>query len=151
MALTHPRTGTGVALALTLALLGAAPRLAWARDPCALLTADEVSDASGKHVGAGQPIGKTGCQWIATGQGVMITISLLDAAGFASGKRLPGVARTPAAGFGDEAVFTRVGPLVTFAVRKGDGAFVVRVYGIHDLPRQEDVERTLARDALARW
>jgi hypothetical protein len=128
-----------------------------ARDPCALLTQPQVSSAVGAMVGAGQPIGTTGCQWStqdethAKSGKMVVTLSLLDERAFPKSAPSPGFALAPVSGIGDDAVFTTVGPYSSLAVKKGKSVFVVRVYGVPDQPKQQAIEKSLAKDVLAKW
>lgn len=144
-----------VGLAGGMAALIAPPVHAATHDPCALVTQAEVSSAVGGNVGAAQPIGTKGCQWstddVDARRGkTTVTLTVAEARAFPT-TPLPGVAMTPVGGIGDEAVFTSVGPLTTLAVRKGSATLVVRVYGVHEEPRQRAIEKTLVTDVLARW
>ncbi len=117
-------------------------------DACKLLTPAQVGAALGADAGAAQAIGSTGCQWSA--QPLRVTLVRYDASGWQKmNQPLPGVTRTQLAGVGDDAVYTTLGSLTTLSVKKGEGVFVIRVYGVHPQARQMAVEKSLARDALA--
>jgi len=125
-----------------------------AHDACALVTQAQVASAAGAAVGAGQPIGTTGCSWSAdprAGAGrIMITLSIWGEKWF-SRKSTPGVQRKDVAGIGDDAYSAALGDLTSLFVKKGTSTLQVRVYGIHDAARQDAIERSIAKDALARW
>jgi hypothetical protein len=36
-------------------------------------------------------------------------------------------------------------------VKKGKSVFVVRVYGVPDQPKQQTIEKSLAKDVLSKW
>jgi hypothetical protein len=150
------------ALVLVLALGGGSAALAAteaggqpAHDPCALVTPAQVSSALGANADPGQPIGKTGCQWSSdpkakTGH-VMVTLSIWPENKYFSNKSTPGIPTRPATGIGDEAYFATLGDLTSLHVKKGKSTLDVRVYGLHDPARQEEIERSVAKEALARW
>ena len=126
-----------------------------ARDPCALVTQAQVTSALGAKVDPGQPIGKTGCQWSTdqkakTGH-VMVTLSIWDENKWFSHKSTPGIPMKPASGIGDDAYFATLGDLTSLHVKKGKSTLDLRVYGLHDTTKQEEIERSVAKDALARW
>lgn len=141
--------GAVAAVALTVhAAAAQAPK-----PPCTLLTPDQVAGALGvKVVGAGSPIGKTGCSWQAQGgaRGV-VTLSFWDPAGFASMKTpLPNVTKTPAPGIGDDALYSTIGQFTTLSVKSHGAVFLVKVYGVPDRAKQEGIEKTLAGDVIAK-
>jgi hypothetical protein len=126
-----------------------------ARDACALITQAQVTSAAGAAVGTGQPIGKTGCQWstdskVKTGR-MMITLSIWDENKYFSHKPTPGITQKAVAGIGDDAYFATLGDLVSLFVKKGKATLDIRVYGLHDTAKQEQIESSLAKDALASW
>jgi hypothetical protein len=61
---------------------------------------------------------------------------------------LPNTTKTPLSGLGDEAFSAVMGPYTSLSVRKGNSAFILRVYGIKDAHKQLAIERTLAGNAL---
>jgi hypothetical protein len=145
-----------VAVVGALFMLGSPPAGAQLpSDPCALLTPAQVSGVLGGTVGKGEPIGSTGCAWATPPQGtapyLRATLSLWDGSAFAGMKApLPGIKNEPAPGIGDDAVYATVGSLTTLSVKKGNVAFVVRLYGVHDQARQMAMEKALALDVIAK-
>ena len=145
-------------LAAIVCLLSAAPaRTLAAPKACELLTQAQVSAAVGANVTAGEPMGVNSCNWATSAKGksaehVMVTVRVQDVKSFADAKARPvvGVPQEAASGVGDDAFFDQLGDLVTLNVKKGGSSFVVRVYGVKDVPRQRSIERTLARDAAAK-
>lgn len=125
-----------------------------AREACALVTQAQVTSAAGATVGAGQPIGTTGCQWStdpkAKAGRVMITLSIWDEKRFPKGST-PGLTMKPVSGIGDDAVFYTLGDLTSLFVKKGKSTLQLRVYGLHDTTKQQEIEKSVAKDALARW
>ncbi len=126
------------------------------RKPCDLVTDAQVSAAVGAKVDPGQPIATTGCHWTApddpktkTGH-VMVTLSVWDEKMFPKGST-PGISNKPVSGIGDEAVFGTLGDLTSLFVKKGKNTLQIKVYGLHDTAKQEQIEKSVARDALARW
>jgi hypothetical protein len=149
----------GFVVGIVCALAACSSRTAYAEaptDPCALLTPAQVSAVVGVTVGAGQPIGTTGCQWSTATQGnptnapVRATLALWDAAAFADMKTpLPGFTKTPASGIGEDAVYATARTLTTLGVKKGNVAFVIRLYGVPGQDKQMATEKALALDVLA--
>jgi hypothetical protein len=153
MDLTH-RLGaiTGTLGVLSLSAVHAAPALP---NPCALLTAKEISGVVGPTFGASSAIGATGCSWTApTGKGspnVTVTLVVQDASLWAKATApLPGIARVPESGIGDAAIYTIAGPYASLGVRKGAVTVIIRMYGVHDLAKQKTLEKSLAADAIAK-
>ncbi len=115
-----------------------------------------MSSAAGARVGAGQSIGTTGCQWSTADDPnskagrVMVTLSIWDEKMFPKGSR-PGITRKSVGGIGDDAAFETLGDLTVLFVKKGHSTLQLRVYGLHDTSRQEQIEISVAKDALARW
>jgi hypothetical protein len=131
-------------------------------DPCSLLTPAQVSAALGTTVSAGEHIASKLCQWSAPNQpnsmnGKKVTLTLQNAQQFSYAK-MPvghGITKTPVNGIGDEAVSgtspgTTPGLATTLAVRKGDSAFTVHVYGVPDEAKVEAAEKTLALEVLSK-
>ncbi len=123
-----------------------------ATDPCALLTPAQVGGTLGNGVGAGAPIGTTGCQWtVASDPSLRATLTLSSADQWAMMKTpLPNITKTAASGIGDDAFFTTLGTLTTLSVKKGTTVIVIRIYGVTGQAKQEAMEKTLALDAIAR-
>ncbi|HTY94932.1 MAG TPA: hypothetical protein VMC02_13640 [Steroidobacteraceae bacterium] len=127
-----------------------------ASGPCTLLTVAQVSAAVGASVGAGVPIGTTGCSW--TAPNVITTVSLWDASRWEQMKApLPGYVKTPAGGLGDDAFFSVLGSkggsasFTTLSIRKGRTAYVVKVYSsLHAASELMSMETTLGKEVLAR-
>ena len=141
----------GVAAALAVMARPAAAQAP--KPPCTLLTPDQVAGALGvKVVGAGSPIGKTGCSWQAQGGARgMVTLSFWDPAGFASMKApLPNVTKKPAPGIGDDALYSTIGQFTTLSVKSHGAVFLVKAYGVPDQAKQEAIEKTLAGDVIAK-
>jgi hypothetical protein len=120
---------------------------------CGLLTPAQISGVVGATVGAGQPIGTTGCSWSASSPHVIVTISQIDAGTFdAATTPIAGVVKTPVSGVGDAAVYATLGrpprTFTTLSVKKGSTAFKVKLYGIESEDAQMAMEKALALDAL---
>ncbi len=122
--------------------------------PCGLVSKEQVSAAVGAQVKAGEPIGTTGCHWSTDPNAktrVMVTLSIWGEKMFPKGGT-PGLKVTPASGgLGDEAVFDTLGDLTALFVKKGKSTLQIRVYGLHDTAKQEQIETSIAKHALARW
>jgi hypothetical protein len=143
-----------IIIALICALAGLGPAVAPGQSPapCSLLTPAEISAVVGATAGAGQPIATTGCSWSAPHR--ITTVSLSDAAGWQKMKTpLPGIAKTPIIGLGDDAFLSMVGPpgkeFASLSVMKGGTVYVIRVYGGNPTD-QASMEKTLAADVLAK-
>ncbi len=123
-----------------------------APEPCKLLSQAQVSAALGVTVGAGQPIGTTGCSWSSQKPHEIVTLSLWPPAQWDRLKAspLPGTASTPAAGLGDDAFYTTVAQYTVLYVKKGQTVYLFKVYGVQDKAKQMSAEKKLAQDALAR-
>jgi hypothetical protein len=121
-------------------------------DPCAIVTPDQVGKVLNMKVGAGEPIGTTGCQWVGTAsQRVRITLSFMDGQDFQVMKTpLPGVKKTPVSGVGDDAFYATVGPLTTLSVKSGKTIFGVAVYGVQGQDKQMAIEKALALDVTGK-
>ncbi len=145
-----------VCTGIVFVLDAASARTAFARaatDPCAMLTQAQISGIVGMTVGAGEPIGTSGCQWAAAPKPnttvPRVTLQLWDAQAFTDFQTpLPGVTKTAASGIGEDAVYATVGSLTTLSVKKGSVAFVVRLYGVRGQASQMDMEKALALDVL---
>jgi hypothetical protein len=125
-------------------------------DPCALLTAAQVSAALGVTVGEGKALASSLCQWTAPGkngrsQGVAVTIG--NAQKFAMAKTpvdAPSIKKTPVSGIGDEAVFGTSGvQAASINVKKGDVYFAVNLVGV-PIDKAQAVVTALAKDVLAK-
>jgi hypothetical protein len=150
-------TGTVVftSVALSLPNIGkAAPK-----DPCSLLTPEQVSAVLGSKVEAGKALGPKMCQWLVANQpnslaGKKAAVTLQDLRGFNYAK-MPlndsRITKTPVSGIGDEAVQgTTVGKVTTLSVRKGDTAFTVHVTGF-PIDQAETMEKSLALQILPKF
>jgi hypothetical protein len=119
--------------------------------PCSLLTPAQVSAAVKAAVGAGEPIGTTGCSW-SWGR-PKTTLSLWDASKWDRMKApLPGMTRSSVSGLGDDAFSSTMGTSTQYAVltvKKGATAYVFKVYGVDSPSDQLSIEKTLAADVLA--
>src|SRR5580704_5843569 len=129
--------------------LGAAA-IVQAADPCSLLTPVRISAAVGVDVGAGTAIGSTGCDWEGpAGSRARVTIALWPGKSWEQMKTpLPNTIKTAISGLGDEAFYAVMGSFTSLSVRKGDTAFILRVYGIKDPYEQLTIEKSLAASAV---
>ena len=134
-------------------------------DACSLLTQARVSALLGVSVGAGEHIvanAPSQCGWAqpsdTSHSGKRIVLDLFGSMGrltpvdrFNNGKTpVKGIAKTPAAGIGDEAYYiTTPGFGMGLNVRKGSSVFQIRVYGFA-VEQTKAMEKTLAQDVLAK-
>jgi hypothetical protein len=130
------------------------------KDPCSLLTTAEVAAALGLKVSPGKRLVPALCEWKAAGQGSSAGVSKKLTVGFLSAstweetkalrERMKGIARTPIAGLGEEAVFAATPVANTLQVKKGTAVLDVHLYGF--TPEESKTkEIALARSALGRF
>lgn len=111
--------------------------LAAPSDPCALLTAAQVSAALGATVSAGKPLASTVCQWQQEGktgiESLKLDVTMITPDRFARMKSVTIGTVTAAAGIGDDAYYStlKTGSTITTTlnVKKGNTAVVIRVFG----------------------
>jgi hypothetical protein len=149
------RMGASTIIACSLgltAMWAASPTaLASPLEPCQLLTQQQVSAALGMSVASGSAISSIACDWEGpAGSKVRVTLALWPATAWARMKTpLPNTTNTEVNGLGEDAFYAVTGPFTSLSVEKGDAAFILRVYGIHDPQKQRAVERSLASNVLA--
>jgi hypothetical protein len=122
-----------------------------AAEPCKLLTVAQVSTALGVTVGAGQPIGTTGCSWASAKPHEVVTLSLWPPAQWdrlKAGGALPGTTNTPVSGLGDGAFYTSIVQYEVLYVKKADTVYLFKVYGVADKAKQMSTEKTLALQVM---
>jgi hypothetical protein len=102
-----------------------------ATEPCKLLSQAQVSAALGVNVGAGVPIGTTGCSWTSEKPHQIVTVSLWPPTEWNRMKAspLPGSSTTPTSGLGDDAFYTTVAQYTVLYVKKGQTVYLFKVYG----------------------
>lgn len=127
-------------------------------DACALLTQAQVSAALGVSVEPGKPIvagNSRVCGWAPPGgpkiDGKKLTATVMTTRAFDLGKTpMEGIVKEPVSGVGDDAIYiTTSGFGTALNVRKGNSAFQLRVGGFKG-QQEKDIEKTLAREVLAR-
>ena len=137
-------------------LVASDPRAAGAQapsNPCAQVTAAEVSAALGETVAAGQQVGTKTCSWSAdkpTHQIVSLMYSPPGDWKTRKTKQMPGVTMASVSGVGDEAFAETVANFTTLYVKKGSTIFMVRVYGVPDITRQLAIEKPIAKMVAAK-
>jgi hypothetical protein len=117
-------------------------------NPCAQVTAAEVSAALGETVAAGQQAGTKTCSWVANKPTHQIVTLMYSPPGDWKTRKtrpMPGVTKATVSGVGDEALAETLGNLTTLFVKKGSTIFMVRVYGVPDPNRQLAIERPIAQ------
>jgi hypothetical protein len=122
-------------------------------DPCAQITATEVSTVLGEAVAAGQKAGTKTCSWTASKPTHEIVSLMYSPPGDWSTRKtrqMPGVTKTPVSGVGDEAFSETAGGFTTLYVKKGSTIFMVRVYGVPDVGRQLAIEKPIAQKVAAK-
>jgi len=122
-------------------------------DPCAQVTAAEVSAALGETVDAGKKVGTKTCSWSANKPTHEIVSLMFSPPGDWSTRKsrlMPGVTKAPVSGVGDEAFALTAANFTTLYVKKGSTIFMVRVYGVPDVGRQLDIEKPIAKTVAAK-
>jgi hypothetical protein len=122
-------------------------------DPCAQVTAAEVSAALGEIVAAGQKAGTKTCSWSAnkpTHQVVSLMYSPPGDWNTRKTRPMPGVTKASVSGLGDEAFAETAANFTTLYVKKGSTIFMVRVYGVPDVGRQIAIEKSVAQTVAAK-
>ena len=123
------------------------------RDPCAQVTAAEVSAALGETVAAGQQAGTKTCSWSATKPTHQVVSLMYSPPGDWNTRKtrpMPGVTKASVSGVGDEAFAETFANFTTLYVKKGSTIFMVRVYGVPDLGRQLAIEKPIAQTVAAK-
>ena len=137
-------------------LVASGPRVAGAQapsNPCAQVTAAEVSAALGETVEAGQQAGTKTCSWVANKPKHQIVTLMFSPPGDWNTRKtrlMPGVTKATVSGVGDEALAETLGNLTTLFVKKGSTIFMVRVYGVPDSNRQLAIEKPIAQKVTAK-
>ena len=141
------------------ALLAAAfsPSVMAAKEPCSLLTMQQVSAAMGVSMAAGQSPVPEGCFWEESGKrtGRHVSLRIGTPKQFANGKTpLPGTEKPAVTGVGDEAYYSYfVQPrydklkIVDIHFKKGDAILAIELRGLA-LEEAKAKAKTLALDAL---
>ena len=122
-------------------------------DPCAQVTAAEVSAALGETVAAGQKAGTKTCSWSAnkpTHQVVSLMYSPPGDWNTRKTRLMPGVTKASVSGVGDEAFAETAANFTTLYVKKKSTIFMVRVYGVPDPGRQLAIEKPIAKTVAAK-
>ena len=121
-------------------------------NPCAQVTAAEVSTALGETVAAGQQAGTKTCSWTANKPAHQIVSLMYWPPGDWNKLMRPmaGVTKAPVSGVGDEAFAQTLGNFTTLFVKKGSTIFMVRVYGVADPDRQLAIEKSIAQTVAAK-
>ena len=122
-------------------------------DPCAQLTAAEVSAALGETVAAGQQAGTKTCSWSANKPTHQIVSLMYSPPGDWNTRKtrpMPGVTKATVSGVGDEAFAETAANFTTLYVKKGSTIFMVRVYGVPDIGRQLAIEKPIAQRVAAK-
>jgi hypothetical protein len=122
-------------------------------DPCAQVTAAEVSTALGETVAAGQQAGTKTCSWSAnkpTHQVVSLMYSPPGDWNTRKTRQMPGVTKATVSSVGDEAFALTAANFTTLYVKKGSTVFMVRVYGVPDPGHQLAIEKPIAQAVAAK-
>ena len=121
-------------------------------NPCAQVTAAEVSAALGETVAAGQQAGTKTCSWTANKPTHQIVSLMYWPPGDWNKLLRPmsGVTKAPVSGVGDAAFAQTFGNFATLFVKKGSTIFMVRVYGEPNSVRQLAIEKVIALKVAAK-
>jgi len=129
------------------------------KDPCSVLTPQEVSTALGAPSTDAKHVVSTQCAWDVSGQSSdthskKLTLGFLSASAWDQTKalreRMTHFTRTAVDGLGEEAVFSTNGTICTLQVRKGSAVLDMHLYGFPP-DQAKGKEIALARAALARF
>jgi len=129
------------------------------KDPCSVLTPQEVSAALGAPSTGAKHVVATLCEWGVSGQASVthskkLTLGFLSAGAWEQTKalreRMPQFTRTPVDGLGEEAVFSTNGTICTLQVKKGSAVLDMHLYGFPP-DQAKGKEIALARAALRRF
>jgi hypothetical protein len=122
-------------------------------DPCAQVTAAQVSSALGETVGPGRTGPPSTCTWVADKPTHQIVTLMFSPPGDWSSRKtrqMPGITKAPVSGVGDDAIAETLGNLTTLFVKKGNTVFMVRVYGVSDPAKQLTIEKPIAQAVAAK-
>ena len=129
------------------------------KDPCSVLTPQEVSAALAAPSTDAKHVVATLCEWDASGQASgtpskKLTLGFLSASAWEQTKdlreRMVQFTRTAVDGLGEEAVFSTNGTICTLQVKKGSAVLDMHLYGFPP-DQAKGKEIALARAALARF
>jgi hypothetical protein len=116
-------------------------------DPCAQVTAAQVSSALGETVGAGQKSNAKTCTWIADKPVHQIVTVMYSPPGDWNTRKTRqdlGVTKANVSGVGDDALAETLGDFTTLFVKKGNTTFQVRVYGVKAPEKVLAIETSIA-------
>ncbi|HEV2702631.1 MAG TPA: hypothetical protein VGV09_13430 [Steroidobacteraceae bacterium] len=129
------------------------------KDPCSVLTTEQVSAALEGKVTAGEHVVATLCEWKPADQTPgarpkRLTLGFLSASAWEQTKApratMRSITRSPVEGLGEEAVFSSSPVTCTLQVKKGAAVLDIHLYGVP--PDQAKIkEIALARSALAKF
>ena len=122
-------------------------------DPCARVTAAQVSAALGETVAGGQKAGTKTCSWTANKPTHQIVSLMYSPPGDWTTRKtrpMPGVTKASVSGIGDEAFALTAANFTTLYVKKGSTTFMVRAYGVPDVGRQLAIEKLIAQAVAAK-
>lgn len=104
---------------------------------------------TGVDVPAGSPISKTSCMWKSPKARTTVTVTLQPGANWERLKTaLPTAPIKPVSGVGDDAFYQPIGAYSPLGVKTGGTVFIVKVYGVDTVDKQEQFERALALDVI---
>ena len=122
-------------------------------DPCAQITAAQVTAALGETVAAGQKAGTKTCSWSANKPTHQIVSLMYSPPGDWNTRKtrpMPGVTKSSVSGVGDEAFAETAANFTTLYVKRKSTIFMVRVYGVPDVGRQLAIEKPIAQAVAAK-
>ena len=129
------------------------------KEPCTLLTMEQVTSALGVSMAAGKSISSKGCVWDEAGKktGKRVFLNILTAQAFASGKTpIPETEKPPVMGVGDEAYYKYFAQprydkvkVVDLDVKNGDTFLGIQVWGL-PIEEAKAKAKILALDALSK-
>jgi len=135
------------------------PSVMASKEPCSLLTVEQVSSALGVSMAAGKSPSSKVCVWDEAGKktGKRVFLNLFTTQAFATGKTpVPGTEKPAVMGVGDEAYYKYFAQprydkikVVDLDVKKGDTVLGIQVWGL-PIEEAKAKAKILALDALTK-
>jgi len=147
-------------IAFALFMTELSPSAVASKEPCSLLTVEQVSSAMGVAMGLGQSPVPEGCFWDESGKktGKHVSLRISTTKHFAAGKTpIPGAEKPALTGVGDEAYYSYFVPprydkykIVDLHFKKGDAILVIEMRGL-PLEEAKAQAKVLALNALNKF
>jgi len=147
-------------IAFALFMTELSPSAVASKEPCSLLTVEQVSSAMGVAMALGQSPVPEGCFWDESGKktGKHVSLRISTTKHFAAGKTpIPGAEKPALTGVGDEAYYSYFVPprydkykIVDLHFKKGDAILVIEMRGL-PLEEAKAQAKVLALNALNKF